>query len=147
MTDVQETSLRNEGVVSYGIHLSPAWAGYYRSFVFRARNIVNVSATDCGGTQILNSADLSSLPHLHKNMTEVVRCVIFSETINLHRKRNPEYSPEIISRSIQLVITVVFLIVSVKVTLYVLNTILRHFKIRNDCLTERNYDTFYIISR
>lgn len=38
------------------------------------------------------------------------------------------------------------LIVPTEITFYVLNTVARHFKIRNGCLTAKSYGTFYIIS-
>lgn len=68
-TNVQETSMRNEGVKNYELHLSSAWVGYCCSFVLKARNIVSVSATDCSGTKIRNLADLSSQSHSHHDMT------------------------------------------------------------------------------
>lgn len=40
----------------------------------------------------------------------------------------------------------VCLIKGARMTLYALNTALRYFKIRSGCLTEKSYDTFYIIS-
>lgn len=98
-------------------------------------NIDVVSCADCGGTEIQNWADLSSrqemafLSHVNHQL-EVYRGT-FKQALALSA---PLLRPfRLINGS--------------KITLYVLNTVLRHFKIRSGCLTGRSYDTFYIISR